>query len=329
MLKLSIIVPVFNKVAYIDDCIKSILAQTFTAFELILVNDGSTDGSAEKCLVYAAQDSRVVVVNQQNEGVSSARNAGMALAKGEYIGFVDSDDSIEADMYATLIRIADGADAEISGCRLSMIKDGKKQGAKRQFGLEIYDTAEAVSAHLTGKSDYNLNNKIYRATVLNGLRFEGKMYEDILFVCEAILKANRMIIINVAKYNYTIRDNSASMGTFGPSYLETVAASEKMVNMVAAQQMACLPEAKAFDVMVNLSLLNLMLLLKDRRPYQKAYNETVDKLRRYRSFISSSKDVSIKHKTAILFFSVSPKIYSFCLRIVCRMTESDAIKRTQ
>src|SRR5689334_18976624 len=118
MAYLSIIVPVYNKENYIDECIESILRQSFTDFELIIINDGSTDGSALKCKKYAAKDSRVVVIDQPNAGVSSARNRGLSLAKGTYTGFVDGDDSIDSDMYELLVKNARTFDADFSACRI-------------------------------------------------------------------------------------------------------------------------------------------------------------------------------------------------------------------
>lgn len=98
-MKLSIIVPVYQAGKYLEKCIKSILDQTFTDFELILVDDGSNDGSEKICDDYAKKDARIKVIHQKNQGVSSARNAGMNCAEGDYIAFVDADDWIETDMF--------------------------------------------------------------------------------------------------------------------------------------------------------------------------------------------------------------------------------------
>lgn len=101
--KISIIVPVYEVEPYIHKCVDSILAQTFTDFELILVDDGSPDNCGEICDEYEENDSRIRVIHKENGGPSSARNAGLNIAKGDYIGFVDSDDWIETDMYEMLI----------------------------------------------------------------------------------------------------------------------------------------------------------------------------------------------------------------------------------
>ena len=116
MPELSIIVPVYKVEKYLPKCLDSILAQTFTDFELILIDDGSPDRCGDICDEYAAKDDRLIVIHQENKGVSAARNAGLDIARGEYIGFVDSDDWIEPEMYETMLATAKESEAEIVAC---------------------------------------------------------------------------------------------------------------------------------------------------------------------------------------------------------------------
>ena len=113
---ISIIVPVYNIEEYLPRCIESILNQTYNNLELILVDDGSKDKSGEICDAYAKKDNRVVVLHKENGGSSSARNAGIAIAKGEYLGFVDSDDYIEPDMYEKMVAVI-----EKTGCKIETL----------------------------------------------------------------------------------------------------------------------------------------------------------------------------------------------------------------
>jgi len=117
---LSIIVPVYNKENYLGSCIQSILSQSFEDFELILVNDGSTDGSGPKCDYYESIDPRIQVFHQKNQGVSAARNLGINEASGNYIGFIDADDTIDIKMYEMLIKNALDNKSDISICRLRL-----------------------------------------------------------------------------------------------------------------------------------------------------------------------------------------------------------------
>ena len=123
MCEISIIVPVYNVEKYLEKCIKSILNQTFTDFELILVNDGSTDKSGVICDNYKNIDDRIIVIHKKNEGLSSARNSGLDIAKGRYIGFVDSDDYINNDMYHKLYEALIKNNSDISICKFVKVYD--------------------------------------------------------------------------------------------------------------------------------------------------------------------------------------------------------------
>lgn len=127
MPKISIIVPVYNVEKYLEKCVRSILAQTFTDFELILVDDGSPDSSGAMCDQFAEQDQRVKVIHKENGGLSDARNAGIEIATGEYLGFVDSDDYIADDMYELLYTNIVKEDADLSICGIYDVYEGKSQ----------------------------------------------------------------------------------------------------------------------------------------------------------------------------------------------------------
>ena len=115
-MKLSIIIPVYNTEKYLHRCVDSVLQQNMSDYELILVDDGSTDGSGKICDEYKEKDSRVKVIHTQNQGVSKARNTGLELSSGEYIGFVDADDYIDADMYEKLIEASIDSNADVCCC---------------------------------------------------------------------------------------------------------------------------------------------------------------------------------------------------------------------
>ncbi|MFR2551722.1 MAG: glycosyltransferase [Clostridioides difficile] len=132
MPKISIIVPVYNVEKYLEKCVRSILAQTFTDFELILVDDGSLDSSGAMCDQFAEQDQRVKVIHKENGGLSDARNAGIELATGEYLGFVDSDDYIADDMYELLYTNIVKEDADLSICGIYDVYEGKEPVEKQQ-----------------------------------------------------------------------------------------------------------------------------------------------------------------------------------------------------
>ncbi|MEG0087047.1 MAG: glycosyltransferase, partial [Niameybacter sp.] len=136
---LSIIVPVYNVEKYLPKCIESILAQSFTDFEVILIDDGATDKSGEICEEYANKDTRIKIIHKENGGLSSARNAGIELSNGNYIGFVDSDDFIHPQMYEILLREARSSNSDVVICRYKCWNEGEEQGQIIQQDINQYE----------------------------------------------------------------------------------------------------------------------------------------------------------------------------------------------
>jgi|GEM_PF-599306 len=329
MALLSIIVPVYNKENYIDDCVQAILNQTFTDFELILVNDGSTDGSGCKCEQYAQQDKRIMAINQPNGGPSAARNTGVERATGTYIGFIDSDDTIAPDMFELLVNNAVNFNADISVCRLQVIfPNGKVLKPQEQPGPVALNHTQALDLCLQGELDRSANNKIYHAAIAKQIKWEGHIYEDILYTCKAFLLAQKTVFENVVKYNYEVRENSASMSAFNPKYLETIEVSNQMVKLVAQKDEASLLNAQVFDIVANISLLNL-LLLAPQKMYEESYNRVIDTLRGYKTFIREKSGLRKKHKYACNVFFLSPRLYKWLMYTYCTLTQTEVIKRTK
>ena len=325
---LSIIVPVYNKEQYIDDCLQSILNQSFTDFELILVNDGSTDGSAEKCRSYSEKDNRIIFINQENKGVSAARNIGVANASGTYIGFIDSDDTIEPDMYELLVDNAINAGADISVCRLRVLFPDKIIGPAAGEEKVVFNREQGIYACLAGTLDRSANNKIYKRSIVKDIKFEGQIYEDILYTCKAFLNAQISVAVNDVKYNYIVRDNSVSMSKFNEKYLQTTSVSNQMVTLVADYAPNCLAQAQVFDIVTNISLLNL-LLLADKKEYAGQYKLVADTLNQYKGIILHSKILGKKYKVSYWLFSKSPKLYTSLMYLYGLATGAEVIKRTQ
>lgn len=215
-MKLSIIIPVYNMRQWLEETVRSVLNQTFRDFELILIDDGSTDGSGELCDGLAQTDDRVRVIRQENAGVSAARNAGLDAAKGEYIGWVDSDDLIEADMFQRLVCLAESYGADIAQCqhdRASQLK-----GSNRTEAVEILEGPGFVRRMLTKQGDQYTNqvalwSKIYRKALWEDIRFPvGMVYEDEMQTYKVCLKAAKIVETEDILYHYVKRENSIITG---------------------------------------------------------------------------------------------------------------------
>lgn len=219
--KISCIVPVYKVEKYLHRCVDSILAQTFTDFELILVDDGSPDSSPAICDEYAEKDSRVCVIHQENAGVSAARNAGLDVACGEYVCFVDSDDWVEADYMKAMYNAAveTGADLVVCGIDLEL-ENGKKQMLCCVKANEFYDSKEKFLnqfARLRGKPQHDVCihavvNKLYSIRLLNTVRFSPniKYSEDYLFNLNVFENVEKCVFVAKAFYTYSYNPLSAT-----------------------------------------------------------------------------------------------------------------------
>lgn len=178
MKKLSVIVPIYNVEKFLRRCIDSIINQSYSNLEIILVDDGSTDKSGRICDEYSKIDLRIKVVHLDNGGVSRARNIGISLSTGEYLSFVDSDDYISSEMYEKMIYILENENLEIVSCGAYIVKNNKILGRQGSGKLKIYSKEEILPLVL---QDYNNTvwDKVYKREVFNGVKFpEGRVFED-------------------------------------------------------------------------------------------------------------------------------------------------------
>lgn len=212
----SVIVPVYNVEACLPKCVDSILKQSYQNLEILLVDDGSPDNCGSICDRYAGMDTRIRVIHKENGGLSSARNTGLAVATGECIGFVDSDDWIEPDMYARMVSLLEAYDAQMV-CAGRYDVD-ETTGAKT-VGLcpakEECITGEELAGRifLWAGCDSSACDKLYRRELLQGFRYpEGKVCEDVPVTYRLALKAQRAVLCDKPLYNYFHRTGSISKG---------------------------------------------------------------------------------------------------------------------
>lgn len=207
-MKLSIIVPIYNVEPYLRRCIDSILAQTFTDFELILVDDGSPDNCPSICDEYAAKDPRIVVIHKENGGISDARNAGIDIAKGEYIGFVDSDDWIDQRMYEELIQISTKENVDIVCCAISNCFSNNEIKVWPELDQDVVYNRDDIISHLYPDIRriicLPIWNKVFKKELFKTLRFPTNlMYEDEYIMLEYLNNCNMVYVCHKAFYNYT------------------------------------------------------------------------------------------------------------------------------
>lgn len=217
MTKLSIIVPIYKVEKYIENCIKSILNQSFDDFELILVDDGSPDKCGEICDNYAKIDDRIKVIHQKNGGLSSARNSGLKVAIGSYIGFVDSDDWIESTMYEDMYKLAVKYNADIVQCDFINAIDESIKVKNNTECYSIIDNIECLNNLYNEKFIKTVVswNKIYKRELFEEINFPtGKIHEDEFTTHKLIYKSNKIITLDKKLYYYRTTENSIMNSEF-------------------------------------------------------------------------------------------------------------------
>jgi glycosyltransferase involved in cell wall biosynthesis len=210
-IKVSIIIPVYNAEKYLVECIESLLVQTLKECEFIFINDGSKDSSLEILERYKKMDSRIILINQENQGVSIARNQGLSVATGEFVGFVDADDYIEKDMYEVLYNTAKQSDCDVVISKYESVIDGRKVISSLPFPLETCINKDYIQKEILPyfiKSD-SLNaiwNKIYRNKILKEreMRFPEKITlgEDGLFNICIFSNIDKVFFTSYCGYHY-------------------------------------------------------------------------------------------------------------------------------
>ena len=236
---ISVIVPIFNVEEYLDECVESILAQTYTNLEIILVDDGSPDKCPYKCDEWAKKDERVKVIHKKNGGLSSARNAGIELATGDYIGFVDSDDFIATDMYE---KLRDGFlyvnDIGVASVKIQKYINGVLLDFNKKWNIDtpcIVDGFNFTYNIISGKSSYTVWNKLFLASLVKKVKFrEGRNNEDVLFLYELgkLMKTEKfkMVLLPNYAYYYRIRPESICTTTKKPLSIDVITNLEYMID---------------------------------------------------------------------------------------------------
>lgn len=209
---ISIIVPVYNVEKYINKCVESIIAQTYGNLEIILVDDGSTDNCSEMCDEWARKDPRIRVIHKKNGGASAARNSGLDVAKGDYIGFVDSDDYIEENMYEELLCALKESDKKISCCYSFVVYDDEEvkkiQNKSNNKVLDCVETLNAVFAFKIGTSFWR---RLFHRTVFDYIRFpEGQINEEYSMIIPTTVISGGVVLVQKQLYYYRDREGSVT-----------------------------------------------------------------------------------------------------------------------
>ena len=231
---ISIVMPVYNAEEYLKKSIESILCQTYPAWELIIIDNGSEDNSFRICQEYAKKEERILVLHQyQNKGVSAARNLAVEKATGNYVTFLDADDWVAPDYLEQLVKAAKNTQADMLVCQYKKVYDADRNVEEEiqeqsSFAAKVYNREEYVSQCLL-EGYTHCWGVLFKSSLLEGIRFPVRVTigEDVLFLIDAILQAEKIVVTEYDGYRYYINENGAMNRKFTPSYMDQILCWQK------------------------------------------------------------------------------------------------------
>ena len=231
---LSVIVPVYRTEKYLNECIESITNQTYKNLQIILVDDGSPDGSREICEAWGKRDSRIQVIHQKNAGQALARSAGLRAAAGDWLAFVDSDDYIAPDMFELLLRAAEESGADIAEGGHCWDVDGEIQERKGFSTRPILSSKEAVTYFLEGRTvNSGVWGKIYRRNLWEGVAFPNlATAEDLVVLAQLLGKMDRMTQVDKVFYYYRCNADGVTKSPYSEKKSDVIKALRQVSNFV-------------------------------------------------------------------------------------------------
>ena len=303
---ISIIIPVYNTEKYLEKCIKSVLNQSIKNIEVILIDDGSTDGSGIICDKYAKIDNRIIVIHQENKGVSTARNAGIQKSTGEYIGFVDADDYIESNMFEILCNNINNCNSDIVICNYNLIKKNKVQGKNFRNIKEIITREKFLYNMANNTFNGFLWNKLYKKSIIlkNNLKLDEKISycEDFVFNVEYSQFVNKASVVNYRLYNYVQRKESVVNRAFSSKRLDVLNSYNKIIDKLKNYNTSIVRKYEILYTEEAIRLENLYLKSKYRNEYD--YKIIKDAKRKYFKKVIFYKNLTLKQriKFYIIYF---------------------------
>lgn len=312
---ISVIVPVYNVEKYLDKCVRSIMNQTYRNLEIILVDDGSPDNCPAMCDAYAKEDPRIKVIHKENGGQADARNQGIDIASGEYIGFIDSDDFVDEDMYEYLIEIAQKEQADVVTCECY---DYYAEKEILRHDCDFYEKTNRIDAIArvmeSRKATLYVVDKLYRKEIFDNLRFrKGKTFEDAYIVVEILSKTKTVVFTNAQKYYYYHRLESTTSKPFNAKSFDVVEAYDYNADL-CLKISPFLSEPALFRRCWSRFYVLDKMMLSDESYDHKAEKEYVAFLKANKSFILKSNLFTKGRKLSFAAMLISIKLYRKVVR---------------
>ena len=301
---ISVIVPVYNVETYLEECLDSIQNQTYTDFEVLLVNDGSTDRSKAICERYCKENRRFHLLNQENQGLSAARNTGVAASRGEFIVFVDSDDMILANYLETLMHYM-REDVDIVESQFTVSNEEfLAKSFKEPSILFEGNSQEAVKIFTKHVLNVNAVTKLYRRSIVEAVPYiDGVIFEDVYCGIGMLKYIRKIIKIDYKGYYYRQHQASIMHRTFTPKNLDIFTVSDQLIDLYSDRE-ELLPYIGSF--LVHVATMHYQDYIQKGNPYADVYNQ---KLADYVTITKKNPELA-KSSRMIRLYNICPKYYN-------------------
>ncbi len=298
---ISLIIPAYNVEKYLDNCLGSVTAQTYGNLEIILVDDGSKDTSGAICDRWAERDDRIQVIHKKNGGLSSARNAGLDRAKGEFIMFVDGDDLLHRQICEQLYQCLSSAGADIAICNPAHIFDTAQIPYTVSEQRQVMSAPEAIREMWYQHSFLpSAWGKLYRSRILENIRFaEGCLYEDIDLMHELFWQADRIVYNPSALYGYVHRENSITTWGFSLRDAYILDVADKILAFAGEKDKSLLPAAQSYSMV---AALRVELNAANTAELEATHARARQLLQKYGRTVLKDKNIRRKNRLALLMY---------------------------
>lgn len=308
--KISVIVPVYNRETVIADCVTSILNQTHKNFEILLINDGSSDNSEKVISSIKNKDERILAYTKPNGGQSSARNYGLERITGEYVAFIDCDDTVEPDFFKTLYQNAINCSAKLSACGMRLIKNGRCISAEQNSEFKCFDHQQAIAALLSEQYMlFSACDKLYHRSLFETVRFEeGVFHEDVLFTYQILKLCDKSVCETKPLYNYILHGDSITGSSFSEKHLYDITAREKIAADVEKNYPDLVPISMSTKLVGYLNIANR--LINNKTEMRKKYlPQIVKAVRKERKLYLNNPYISRKKQLGVLLLCIGAFAY--------------------
>ncbi|NHC43501.1 glycosyltransferase [Bacillus sp. MM2020_1] len=308
---ISIIVPVYNTEPFLKKCLDSILSQTFKDFELIIINDGSTDKSGSICDEFALKDKRVKVIHKENGGLSSARNTGIRIAEGEFLGFVDSDDYLEKEMYKVLYTLCKKTNSDIAICKFSREVKGKLQKEPNNELILEMNHDDALRNLFKGVLyRFSVCNKLFKKACFDDIIFpEGRVHEDLSTTYKLFAKSNKAVYTSYPGYVYVKREESILTSKFNKKRLDAFLGWEEILSFMSDNYPNLTNEFLCCFAFGSIDNIHYILNQVENRGDKENYLKVIQSLvRKHFSKLLLNNSLSFKYKLTLALLIINTNL---------------------